>query len=314
MPPINPRQKLKKWCFTWNNPDDLTLPGQMPDIKYLVCQYEIGSSGTPHIQGFVWFNVQRRLSEVRHLLPAHWIGSSVRATVQQNYDYCTKEEGRLAGPWEVGIRPGNNGHPPTRKYELLQEDLDDGLSMKETSERHFEMYLKHAQTIQRYRLQKMAPRDFKSTVIFMFGPRNSGKTFYVKTFDKNYWRKPLGQWFDRYDGQTTVLYDDFLSTSHGKINDHLAAFDKYKYVGKVHFGYCQFRPEVIFITSNLEPSELFPELQVKAPALVRAFWNRIDMMMEFEERHDFESPTSYRFLDSYFLTTGTWTAGFKRGH
>ncbi len=312
MPPVNPRTLLKKWCFTWNNPDDLTLPGQMPDIKYLVCQYESGLLGTPHIQGFVWFTRGKRLSAVRRLIPCHWIGA--RGTVNQNYDYCTKEEGRIAGPWEVGIRPGGNGHVIHRKYELLQEDLDDGMKMNEVSVNHFEMYLKHAQSIQRYRLQKLPPRDFKSTVIFMFGPRNSGKTYYVKLFDKDYWRKPLGPWFDYYDGQKTALYDDFLSTSYGKIQGHLQAFDKYKYIGKVHFGYCQFRPEVIFVTSNLQPHELFPQLQVNAPELVKAFWNRVDMMMKFEERESFESPSSYRFLDEIHTGVSMWTAGFKRGH
>ncbi len=319
MPPINPRTRRNKWCFTWNNPDDLTRMGHMPDIKYLICQYEHGELNTPHVQGFVWFIVPRRLSEVRRLLlcddgrGARWVPAN--GTVTHNYDYCTKEEGRILGPWEVGQRPGNNnGHVIHRKYELLQEDLDDGMKMKEVSVNHFEMYLKHAQSIQRYRLQKLAPRDFKSMVVFMYGPRNSGKTYYVTQIDKDYWRKPLGPWFDYYDGQVTALYDDFLSTSYGKIQGHLQAFDKYKYIGKVHFGYCQFRPEVIYVTSNLQPHELFPQLQINQSELVKAFWNRVDMMMKFEERDDYESPCNYRFLEEIETGVGTWTAGFKRGH
>ncbi len=293
--------------------------GRMPDIKYLICQYEHGLLNTPHVQGFVWFVRPRRLSEVRRLLlcedgrGARWVAAN--GTVTQNYDYCTKEEGRILGPWEVGQRPGNNnGHVIHRKYELLQEDLDDGMTLKESLSNHFELGLKHGPSIQRYRLLKIPERKHKTMVIFMFGPRNSGKTYYVKQQDPNYFRKPLKTWFDGYDGQETVLYDDFLSLSYGPIQGHLAAFDKYKLKVKVHFGYAQWRPSVIFVTSNMRPDELFPQLQIHKPHLVQAFWNRIEYIMEFEERDGLHSPSNYRFLEECRISNFVWTPGFKRGH
>lgn len=31
-----------KWCFTINNPDDVNLPLQFTDVKYLIWQLEFG--------------------------------------------------------------------------------------------------------------------------------------------------------------------------------------------------------------------------------------------------------------------------------
>lgn len=308
-----------KWCFTWNNPNDLTQPGQMPGIRYLITQYEYGDSGTPHLQGYVWFQTRKRLSAVRRLLPrANWLPA--RGTAQQNKTYCSKEEGRIAGPWEIGTIPANNGHRnvTSMKYATLQDDLDEGMKLKEVSTSHFEMFLKHNKSIQQYRLQQMEPRDFKTTVIFMYGPAGAGKTHFVKEQDPKYWRKPLKHWFDAYDGEETVLYDDFVSTNYGSITGHLAAFDKYKYTPKVHFGFCQWRPRVIFITSNLLPEELFPELQTKAPALVKAFWERVEFIIQFGVRDYLTAPPRTLWHPSYpmpMLEHGyIWDAGYKRGH
>jgi len=202
-------------------------------------------------------------------------------------------------------------------YSELQRDLDQGMRLTEVGEKHFKLYLQHSKAIQQYRLMKMQPRDFKTMVVFCYGPRNTGKTYWVKQMDPNYFRKPIGHWMDGYDGQETVLYDDFTGTGFGSIKDHLAAFDKYKYTAKVHFGFCQWRPRQIFITCNVKPEELFPKLQEDAPELVRAFWSRVEYIIEFKERQSATSPPIIEYKDDYdawHIMDMEWHSGFKRGH
>lgn len=89
------------WCFTLNNPTrQLFLDGRYPD--FAIWQYERGASGTAHFQGYVEFGSVKRLQYVArfigggcHVEPRH--GSQVDAI-----RYCTKEEGRVDGPWRVG--------------------------------------------------------------------------------------------------------------------------------------------------------------------------------------------------------------------
>lgn len=89
--------------FTLNNPEmdeeELMALFKRVGVKVLVFQLEKGEeTGTLHYQGYVSFNVVKRLTAVKKILPrAHWeprIG-----TPKQCINYCTKEETRYGGPW-----------------------------------------------------------------------------------------------------------------------------------------------------------------------------------------------------------------------
>lgn len=93
-----PAVSCKDWCFTLNNPrskhgnreSDWQLIKSW-HFNYLVMQLEVGDEGTPHIQGFVQFPVQSRLTKLKKLhKKIHWEprrGSAVQAS-----HYCKKPE------------------------------------------------------------------------------------------------------------------------------------------------------------------------------------------------------------------------------
>lgn len=57
----NKSQRLRTWCFTWNNytSNDIdTLTHKLKDIEY-VFQEETGEKGTPHLQGYIKFKNAR---------------------------------------------------------------------------------------------------------------------------------------------------------------------------------------------------------------------------------------------------------------
>lgn len=113
-----PSPQNRAYVFTINNPVE-NVPSDNPlevlkpledKIKYAVWQLEKGENGTPHYQGYIqWKGRGRRLQGMKALLPrAHFEvakGSSV-----QNKSYCTKEEGRVEGPFYVSLSmiPWNN--------------------------------------------------------------------------------------------------------------------------------------------------------------------------------------------------------------
>jgi len=101
----------RAWCWTWNNPPtgepDFTLPLHGKE-RYVVWQLEKGDQGTPHFQGYIEMVSPTRLASMKDWLPsAHF--EPRRGTPQQARDYCMKEEGRLAGPWERGVFGGRQG-------------------------------------------------------------------------------------------------------------------------------------------------------------------------------------------------------------
>jgi len=59
-----------------------------------------------HIQAFLYYRNARTIDAVRKdFLPAHPHIEPMRGTVDQAIAYCSKEESRVAGPLEHGLRP-----------------------------------------------------------------------------------------------------------------------------------------------------------------------------------------------------------------
>lgn len=90
----------RRWCLTYNNPVETSLPPH-DKLRAAVWQLEKGVSGTPHLQGYAEFSSMMRLSALVKWLPgAHF--EIAKGSADQNVSYCSKEEGRQDGPWYIG--------------------------------------------------------------------------------------------------------------------------------------------------------------------------------------------------------------------
>lgn len=86
--------RVRAWCFTWPNYTKETedyLAALVPDVaEYLIAGREVSpTTGTPHLQGFIYFKNPRTLGgvtkvlEKRHVEPARDISASIA--------YCKKD-------------------------------------------------------------------------------------------------------------------------------------------------------------------------------------------------------------------------------
>ena len=91
--------RSRGWCFTINNyteEDENIVYAMSWDCAYIVCGREVGDSGTPHLQGYIYYKNAVRLSTMKEVHPtAHW--EPQRGTPQQASDYCKKDG-------ELGLR------------------------------------------------------------------------------------------------------------------------------------------------------------------------------------------------------------------
>ena len=71
-----------------------------PDRAYVIIGKEVGDSGTPHLQGYITFHKNKRLSPVKIIHPrAHW--EIARESTDECIKYCSKD-----GDFhEIGERP-----------------------------------------------------------------------------------------------------------------------------------------------------------------------------------------------------------------
>jgi hypothetical protein len=108
------RKRSRVWMFTVNNPtEQLTEGFNNPEngVKYAVWQLEKGRGnyqGTPHYQGFIRFHNAKSRLAVSRILPRAWVQAAY-GTDERCEAYCTKEEGRLEGPWRVAPEPPVGG-------------------------------------------------------------------------------------------------------------------------------------------------------------------------------------------------------------
>lgn len=136
MPSRQQGPKGKNWCFTLNNytPADIDrLSEQIPGVEYLIFGKEVGSSGTPHLQGTVCFASRKRLQQVNALLgQCH---CSLTRSLPQSIEYC-KKDGEFT---EWGTAPSQPGAGKGRRNDLdeFKESVKAGVTdMKELRELH----------------------------------------------------------------------------------------------------------------------------------------------------------------------------------
>lgn len=209
------RIRSRSYCFTLNNPDEdeVLVPQSWEEkYKYLVYQLEEGEAGTRHLQGYIAFNNPLDFDTFRKYFPGERAHIEVaKGTAKQNRKYCTKEEGRLDGPWEFGVMPEQG-----KRNDILamKADLDSGASLREISDDYTGLFLRYHKGIMLYKSLHHAPSSEAKTIKCLWGPTGVGKTKHCwDNYPGAYWkaRDPCRdiQYWDGYDGEETIVIDEF---------------------------------------------------------------------------------------------------------
>lgn len=90
--------------------------------------------------------------------------------------------------------------------------------------------------------------------------------------------KPHGKWWQRYDGEHTVIMDDFYGWV--PYDEMLRIMDRYPHKVETKGGYKEFLSKQLIITSNLHPCEWY-NTKWYNHRKQEAFERRIDLMYEF---------------------------------
>lgn len=87
-----------RFVFTYNNYDfdevERIMSVVHEHLKLAYFQYEIGSQGTPHLQGFMLTKKPRRVTELSKVISKKIHYEAAKGTNQQVWDYCHKTDTR----------------------------------------------------------------------------------------------------------------------------------------------------------------------------------------------------------------------------
>jgi hypothetical protein len=260
--------RSKNWCFTINNPTPDDIPSEWEGYRYIIYQEEIGAAGTPHYQGYIIFNNAKRLPEVKLVhATAHWeirVGSH-----QQAKAYCSKESTRAPGAQlvEIGDEPQQG-----RRSDLneVRDMIKNNTSMCEIADAHFGSFIRYYKGFMVYKLLCNGQRNWEPFIVVYYGAAGSGKS--KEAFNSApdaYWKIPGNSWFDGYDGQQSIVMDDFYG-SWMPFSLLLRVLDRYPLNVEVKGGCVPFVAKKIILTSNRSPVEWYPNLDlIQKKALLR---------------------------------------------
>lgn len=99
--------QARNWCFTVNNPKKdyaATLQAVLATskCKRFVFQEEKGDTGTPHLQGYISMKSPNRFSTMQKNVPGAHL-EVAKGSYMENFEYCTKSEGRISEPVSKGF-------------------------------------------------------------------------------------------------------------------------------------------------------------------------------------------------------------------
>lgn len=286
LPATDPNKQTKYFCFTLNNYSEEECLMALPKgVTYLVYGREVGESGTPHLQGYLETSRAQRFSFVNKIFPRAAIYAKYEnSTPQQAADYC-KKEGKYV---EMGVISPPSVKGKRNDLVRVSQQVQEGATLQQIYEADPATYMRNYRAIQHVRQITHQPAAHRDLVVRLFiGATRTGKSHYARVIEDCF-AKPVGKglWFDGYDRHKKVVIDEFRGQY--PLADFLQITDPYKVQVETKGGHTWFEPELIIVTTNDHPCDMYVEHK---EATRQAFYAR------FHEVWWWYAPRKYMILN-----------------
>lgn len=259
--------RARAYVFTINNWTEEQYQALFDlDCQYLVVGEEVGEQGTPHLQGFVYFKLQKSFNVVRKLIPGH-IEKAV--AIAQAIEYC-KKDGKFR----------EKGNPPigaVGKKCTMEERAKRNKRLRDTPLNELvengEIHISEVRKLKNARLdlaQEGAAYEHDDVRgEWYWGEPKTGKSHKARTENPGLYIKSQNKWWDGYQGEEVVLLDDLDTETLGHYLKIWA--DKWACTGEVKGGTVALRYKKFIVTSNYPPEHFWPADEQMQKAVRRRF-------------------------------------------
>lgn len=260
--PLCPMSQSRCWMFTQNNytrdDEDVLMKAE---CKYMLYGYEVGEQGTPHLQGYVVFECNKRMSAVKQILPrAHW--EIRRGTHEQASEYC-KKDGHFIEKGEPPMSKRQQGDNEIARWDAARESAKLGKFDDIPSDIYFR-YTTNAHKI--HALAQVVPASQSFLDFYWFyGATGTGKSKRARDENPGYYVKQTNKWWDGYTDQPCVIIEEW-SPEMKMLGNYLKQWcDHHPFSAEIKGGTKCIRPPKIIITSNYSIDECFDDPNVILP-------------------------------------------------
>jgi len=264
------------WCFTWNDDwdaDSAEDPAGLWDpsvFAYMVYQLERAETGQLHLQGFCSLLKRAKMGTVKKALNNAVHLEKAMGRPDQAAAYCKKEDSRVQGPWEYGSAPDARGKKSPTAQAI--EDIQAGKPLSVVAVENPLAWVRSYRGLTSLAASLSKPKEaWREVTVFVYwGKTRSGKTRAAMESLCSDGRLPYcmplssGFWFDGYDGEDTLVIDDFYGQI--KFSDMLRLLDGHYCQIPIKGGFTWARWTRVFITSNSHPDAWWSASRATIPA------------------------------------------------
>lgn len=260
--------RSRAWVFTQNNPSVSCQEfiDCLGELIYCVIGNEVGESGTPHFQGYVYYHNAKSFATVKKIMP-HAHLEVAKGKPEEAAQYCKKDGNFL----EKGELPKQGKRSD---LDIVMDVVRETNSMREVvnvatsfqSVRMAEVYLKYNEK----------GRSWKPNVYWFWGSTGSGKTRAAWEMFPDAYDCSVEKWFEGYDGHDTIIVDDFRK-DFMKFHRLLKFLDRYQFRMECKGGSRQCLAKNIVITCPYHPEDVYKRKREDIVQLIR----RIDEIKMF---------------------------------
>lgn len=260
MPSTPVTKRARGWVFTINNytprHEDLL---QRLDCVYIVYGREVGASGTPHLQGYVYFRQPRSKLAVSKDIPNAYL--DIRAgTHEQARAYCIKDgsfEERGERPLDPTEIQAKGGEGTAAKWREIHAKSKQGC-MDWIAEHHPKEYLLYKPRLESNYQPDIGVLQGELHHEWWVGPTGSGKSKALWELYPNHFAKNINKWWDGYKFEEVVAIEEWSPENSVTAQALKRWADRYPFTGEIKGGVMQkLRPRKIIVLSNYTLEQCF---------------------------------------------------------
>ncbi len=293
MPRLQP-PKSRHWCFTLNNPQPGEIDFSDENHSYMIAGTEVGEKGTPHIQGYIVFNIRVRLTGVKKWLPrAHF--EIMRGNPSQAIAYCKKDgDFREFGEVPRVLSEVNRTAMQARWDDAYMKSIQGNFHDIEKS-----MLIRHYAAFKRIHQDNPPAVDDlrRKDNYWIVAPTGYGKSTYAREKYSPFYDKPPNKWWVGYENQPNIILDDFGPKQCEYLGWYMKRWaDVFPFPMETKGGGKLIRPKHIVVTSQYQIYDCFED-----PLVVDAIQNRFTTteLEHHETRTDEPQRKKRKISDEY---------------
>lgn len=183
---------------------------------------------------------------------------------EKAWEYCKKEESRIAGYWERGDPPSQGQRSDIEEcVQCIRDNIGTKRPMAQAFRDHTNVMVKYSKGIQFVVNNMLEPRKLDSMpkVTVLYGKTGTGKTKRaMEELPEAYvWDASKGTWLDGYMGHKTMIIEEFRGQM--PFGQLLRLLDRYECQWPIKGGFVEVVASEFIITSPSHPREWYQDLE-----------------------------------------------------